>query len=184
MKIKLFVGLMLLFVGVSVAHAEKIYLHSGKVLDTPIISRDHASITVKEGMVYKKYYNTEILKIDDGASDSVGNSSSSVSSKSELIIRFIEVSGIKRSLQNNFEQIIANVPVEKQAELRVLIDVDALINEILPIYDQYYTEDELRQLVDFYASALGQKVLETTPKLTRDVLEKSIAYFKAKAQPE
>lgn len=52
------------------------------------------------------------------------------------------------------------------------IDYPALIEEIsYQLYDKYYTEAELEDLVSFYRSAAGKKAIEVGPKLFAESME-------------
>lgn len=42
----------------------------------------------------------------------------------------------------------------------------ALVDEIALLYAKEYSEDDLRQIIGFYKSPIGQKYLDTQPKLT------------------
>lgn len=41
------------------------------------------------------------------------------------------------------------------------------------LYDKYYTEGEIKDLIVFYRSAAGQKMLQVSPDLTRDAMKLS-----------
>jgi hypothetical protein len=47
-------------------------------------------------------------------------------------------------------------------------DPDSLNERIIPIYDKYLTVEDLKGLLDYYHSPLGQRMLKTMPKLTRE----------------
>ena len=47
------------------------------------------------------------------------------------------------------------------------IDQDAIINKIKALYAERFTEDELNELVPFYETELGQKMLAVMPELTQ-----------------
>jgi hypothetical protein len=47
-------------------------------------------------------------------------------------------------------------------------DADAVTNELVGIYDKHFTEDEIKDLLEFYGSPLGQKVAAEGPKITRE----------------
>lgn len=163
-------------------YAEKIHLKSGETIDAPILSRDHGSITVKQGAAFKKYYNDQILEIEEeGVPVEADIVPELTAAKKDLIKEFIIATGTKSNLEKNFENIVNKAPVEKREEYKNLLNVDEVIEELLPVYNQYYSEEELRSLIEFYSSPVGQKVLEVTPKLTKDILERSVDYFKNKA---
>jgi hypothetical protein len=47
-------------------------------------------------------------------------------------------------------------------------DVNTLNEQIIPIYDKYLTTDDLKGLLEYYHSPLGQRMLKTLPELTRE----------------
>ena len=44
-------------------------------------------------------------------------------------------------------------------------DPDRLIAIIIPIYDKYYSDDEIKGLIKFYESPLGKKMASALPKI-------------------
>jgi hypothetical protein len=40
----------------------------------------------------------------------------------------------------------------------------------IPVYNKYYTHDEIKQLIAFYESSLGKKLVEVTPLLTQETM--------------
>lgn len=49
-----------------------------------------------------------------------------------------------------------------------------------PLYDKYFTEDELKELVAFYKSPIGQKSISVTPNLLNEATEASNRVFTPK----
>jgi hypothetical protein len=46
-----------------------------------------------------------------------------------------------------------------------------VMNEEMPlIYDRHFSHDEIKDLIKFYESPTGKKILEITPELTKDVM--------------
>ncbi len=45
---------------------------------------------------------------------------------------------------------------------------EAMDNQLVRLYDKHFTHDEIRQLLQFYGSPLGQKFAEEMPKLTQE----------------
>lgn len=191
MKLNILTCIFLLVLFSSASYAEKIYLKNGSVIDAPIVNRDHASITVKQGMIFKKYYNDQISKIEGGQSAVTANLDASqavledfggISTvKADLIIKLIEITGVKRNLEKNFDQILANAPQGRYEEFKGLLDVQDLIGKMVPIYAQYYSEDDLRKLIEFYQSPIGQKSMETMPKIAQEIITMSYQYFQEKS---
>ncbi|QJD98843.1 DUF2059 domain-containing protein [Massilia forsythiae] len=51
--------------------------------------------------------------------------------------------------------------------------VDDMLKEMVPLYAQTYTVDEIHQLTAFYTSPLGQKMMANMPKLMAQSMEMS-----------
>jgi len=53
--------------------------------------------------------------------------------------------------------------------------VDKLTDQLVIVYDQHFTHDEIKGLLQFYGSPLGQKVAAEMPRVTRDIQARSRA---------
>lgn len=61
------------------------------------------------------------------------------------------------------------------------LDWNQLIEQfIYPVVDKYYTEDDLRNLIAFYKSPTGRKVLEVMPQMMTDIMLRSNEVIKPK----
>ena len=47
-------------------------------------------------------------------------------------------------------------------------DSGSLTEHVIPIYDKYLTSDDLKGLLDYYRSPLGQRMLKALPEVTRE----------------
>ncbi|HYD63673.1 MAG TPA: DUF2059 domain-containing protein [Noviherbaspirillum sp.] len=47
-------------------------------------------------------------------------------------------------------------------------NVDSLKEQIIPIYHKYFTADEVKEMIRFYSTDLGQKMIKTMPALVRE----------------
>lgn len=47
-------------------------------------------------------------------------------------------------------------------------DANSLNDKIVPIYDKYLTEEDVKGLLDYYNSPLGQRMLKALPEVARD----------------
>jgi len=47
-------------------------------------------------------------------------------------------------------------------------DAGSLTEHVIPIYDKYLTSDDLKGLLDYYRSPLGQRMLKALPEVTRE----------------
>jgi len=48
-------------------------------------------------------------------------------------------------------------------------DPDVLLNQLVVIYDKHYTDEDIKGLLQFYGSPLGQKSAAEMPKITKEV---------------
>lgn len=48
-------------------------------------------------------------------------------------------------------------------------DADALSDQLVVIYDKHYTDDEIKGLLQFFGSPLGQKVAAESPKISKEM---------------
>lgn len=89
---------------------------------------------------------------------------------------------IQDALTNSSEQyrdkLLATVPNNDkgQAFVTSFVDgyqkkfgVDQLAEQLVAIYDKHYTDEEIKGLLQFYGSPLGQKVASEMPKIAREI---------------
>ena len=50
-------------------------------------------------------------------------------------------------------------------------DVDRVTEQLVSIYDKHYSDDEIKGLLQFYGTPLGQKVAAEGPKISREMQE-------------
>jgi len=61
-------------------------------------------------------------------------------------------------------------------------DPHALTEIIVPIYDKYFSEEDLKGLLEFYRSPLGQRTLKALPEITREAQAAGFALGQQAAQ--
>ena len=49
--------------------------------------------------------------------------------------------------------------------------------ELMNIYDKHFTHEEIKELIAFYGSPTGQKLLEETPALTKELMEIMVSKY-------
>jgi uncharacterized protein len=112
--------------------------------------------------------------------------SSTIDPQKEARIReLMEVTGAKnlgqQLIEAGMEQFRSSVqdsqpnnPRAKQfadafvARLPKHFDPDSLTERVIPIYDKYLTTNDLKGLLDYYRSPLGQRMLKALPEVTRE----------------
>jgi len=83
---------------------------------------------------------------------------------------------LETSANNDRVQVLTNAYL---AEFQKKFDADSVTNQLVGIYDKHFTEDEIKDLLEFYGSPLGQKVAAEMPKIGR---ESQVAMRAASAQ--
>ena len=106
--------------------------------------------------------------------------------KRELILKFIDVFGTRRTMEQNLKAMFEDMgPDDPQAKkFKENVRVDEIIEELIPLYDKNFNEDQLKAFIAFYSSPDGKKLLDTIPILMRDSVDISAKYFEAKFPAE
>ncbi len=91
-------------------------------------------------------------------------------SKIENIKNLLELTGAGKmgvqaveNMLTSFKTSYKEVPEEFWIDFKKELNPAALVNLMIPIYDKYYTEDDIKQLTDFYQTPIGKKVISSTP---------------------
>jgi hypothetical protein len=65
-------------------------------------------------------------------------------------------------------QLMPNVPQKEWDRFREKIDSDSFSKLHIDIYDKHYSHEEIRELIDFYESPIGRKIIEESPAMTEE----------------
>jgi hypothetical protein len=85
--------------------------------------------------------------------------------------------GANTAIEQSREKLLATVPDNDKGQAFVnafaasyekKFDVDLVTTQLVGIYDKHFTEDEIKGLLQFYGSPLGQKVAVEMPKIGRE----------------
>ena len=85
---------------------------------------------------------------------------------------------VNNSSEQYREKLLATVPNNDKGQAFVTsfiesyqkkFDVDQLTEQLVVIYDKHYTDDEIKTLLQFYGSPVGQKVAAEMPKIAREI---------------
>jgi hypothetical protein len=85
--------------------------------------------------------------------------------------------GANNAIQQSREKLLATVPNNDKGQAFVKafavsyqkkLDVDQVTEQLVEIYDKHFTDDEIKGLLQFYGSPLGQKVAAEMPKIGRE----------------
>ncbi len=99
--------------------------------------------------------------------------------KKELILKFIDVFGTRQAMASNFAQMLTQLPPDQAEKLRGVFSVDAIIEELVPVYDRHFSEAELTAFINFYSSTEGRKLVSTIPQIMKESVDVSAKYFEA-----
>ena len=85
---------------------------------------------------------------------------------------------VANSSEQYREKLLATVPNNDKGQAFVTsfiesyqkkFDVDQMTEQLVGIYDKHYTDDEIKTMLQFYGSPVGQKVAAETPKIGREI---------------
>ena len=85
--------------------------------------------------------------------------------------------GANTAIEQSREKLLATVPNNDKgqaflnafaASYQKKFDVDQVSAQLVGIYDKHFSEDEIKGLLQFYGSPLGQKVAAEMPKIGRE----------------
>gem|GEM_PF-489624 len=97
----------------------------------------------------------------------------------ELVgVRDMVQESVTTSSEQFREKLLATVPNNDKGQAFVnafvssyekKYDVDQFAEQMVAVYDKHYSEDEIKGLLQFYGSPLGQKVAAEMPKINREI---------------
>jgi len=175
------------------ARAAVIYLNDGRVVKGKIMAEEGYKITVLVNGSPQFFYTNEIERIDtsdeappedspDAVAVSRTSSGGQADAKTVLIKRLLELNGVREAIGKQFLSIIEQSPEGVQPELSRMLDVDDVINQLLPIYAKHFDQGEIEALISFYTSPAGQKNLNLTPVLMNETMQVMVKYFTDKSR--
>lgn len=78
------------------------------------------------------------------------------------------LAGIKTQMINGLKTSMPKIPEAFWAKFENKMDMGALTEQITPLYDKYYSLEDLKAINAFYQSQAGQKVLSTSPLIFQE----------------
>ena len=85
--------------------------------------------------------------------------------------------------EKSIKRAIDKVPDGQKEKYKNLLNADGIIERLIPTYSRYYTKVDLVNMINYYQSPTGQKVLESTPEIVKETVRISIEYIKEKSAP-
>jgi len=97
--------------------------------------------------------------------------------KNDDILKLLRVSGADKMADQmmaliipQFKQLVPGIPDAFWVKFREKLNMDDLLFACIPAYSKFYTHDEIKQLIKFYESPLGKRMVEVTPLLTQETM--------------
>ena len=125
--------------------------------------------------------------VDVSAQDSAGQviekpaqspKDAAVAEKQADIRRLLELTGAGALGKQVMDQMItqfrgqnANVPAQFWDEFSKELSTDGLVEMTVGVYDKYLSHDDIRQLIRFYESPVGRKLIKVQPLILRDSMQ-------------
>ncbi len=105
--------------------------------------------------------------------------------KNDRIRELMEVTGaVKLGVQlidnmiATYKKDVPSVPAEFWDEFSKQINPNELTELVVPIYSKYFTDEEISQLIQFYKSPIGQKMVEKLPLVSQDSYQAGVNWGK------
>lgn len=98
--------------------------------------------------------------------------------KQDDIRALMELTGAGRMGAQFVDQIVASlkqtypdVPDRFWQAFAAGINTDKLVEKLVPVYDKHLTHDDVRQVIEFYRSPVGRKMIAVLPQISRDSMK-------------
>jgi hypothetical protein len=72
---------------------------------------------------------------------------------------------------NSMKGAMANVPEKFWTEFRKEVSADELVNLIIPVYDKHLSHAEIKELIRFYETPVGKKMIAVMPAITQESMQ-------------
>lgn len=98
--------------------------------------------------------------------------------KRKEIEKLLRLSGVEKLVGQMETQMITSlkaqmpqVPELFWTKFEQKMDTRELIDKVIPVYDRYYSLEDLKAINAFYESPAGQKVISTLPQLMQETMK-------------
>ena len=100
------------------------------------------------------------------------------SSKDVKIAELLETMGSTHAMKTSFEYMInyykqnnPQISSEYWDNASKHVDYDELVQKLIPVYSKHFTEQEIVDLLNFYNTSTGKKMIEKTPTILEESME-------------
>jgi hypothetical protein len=98
--------------------------------------------------------------------------------KRQEVEKMLQLTGMQKlvdqllaQLITTFKTQIPDVPATFWTKFQEKLDTRELIEKIIPLYDKYYSLEDLKAINAFYSSAAGKKILSTLPQIMQESMK-------------
>jgi hypothetical protein len=63
---------------------------------------------------------------------------------------------------------LPKVPEKFWQDLRQSLNINEMLESMVPVHAKYFTHEEVKELIRFYESPVGRKLTEATPKISEE----------------
>ncbi|MDR2728105.1 MAG: DUF2059 domain-containing protein [Chitinispirillales bacterium] len=98
--------------------------------------------------------------------------------KRQDIIKLIEVMDAKAQMVQSFDLIFTNLmvsmgdgvspDVKRAFKSKFESRINDFVNVLIPVYDKYYTHDDIKQIIKFYETPTGKRMIKSVPLVTQE----------------
>lgn len=111
------------------------------------------------------------------------NGYSQSTKKNEKIKQLLELTGsakigvqMMNTMIPQFSKTYPNADKKFWDEFMSEVNTEDMIDIIIPIYEKYYTEEDIDQLIQFYNSPIGKKTVELMPFIMQESMQAGQAW--------
>ncbi|MFT7538492.1 MAG: hypothetical protein ACI9F2_000637 [Lysobacterales bacterium] len=164
--------------------ADVFHMNDGSQLIGDQVGENSYSYTVDTGGTLEKVFKDQVDHIvsdedllleEEGALEE--NVIESPTDSREWVIKLLQLNGVKALLYENKQKIMKEVPSDKFDEMDQLFNIEELVEALVPVYQNYYEDGEIEEVVRFYESSAGQKMINSTPQIMQEVMQTSVNFF-------
>ena len=114
------------------------------------------------------------LQLRAGAQDNMTNRPVNAETKA-VVTELLEVAGARRTMETVMSTMLDNLkkqspqlPDDYFEEIRKGFSYDSLLPALIPVYARHWSLEDLKGMVAFYKTPLGQRMVQETPKVMQE----------------
>lgn len=77
---------------------------------------------------------------------------------------------------DNFKQANTDIPAEFWTEFLNESDMNSLTEATIPVYDKYLSQDEVKEIIKFYETPTGKKLISVLPQIMQETYAAGIEW--------